>query len=83
MFSPLRLFARNRKACPPIAVIWCGPDGDERAIVHDLVPLHDELMRACNELEIVIMDKLVGDVASEQVACASWGEAPACNVVRV
>merc|ERR1719394_1659372 len=48
-----------------------------------VVPLHDELMRAGDELEPVGMVELLRDVLSERVPGTAGGDAPSAPVVRV
>mmetsp|Transcript_39432 Transcript_39432/g.127611 ORF Transcript_39432/g.127611 Transcript_39432/m.127611 type:complete len:314 (-) Transcript_39432:100-1041(-) len=64
-----------------VAVVWRRPDGDEQLAKEVLVPLHRQLVRAGDELEVVCVQELVGDVGTKDVAGAARGDAPALDVV--
>ena len=40
-------------------------------------------MGSGDQIQVVGVIEVGGDVLTERVACASWGDAPACSVVRV
>lgn len=48
-----------------------------------LVSFHDKLMRACNELDPIRSVKLLDDVTTKEIACASGTHGPTMNVVWV
>jgi hypothetical protein len=45
-----------------------------------LEALHDELVRTCDELNVVVVVKLIDDIVAKQKAGAAWGHAPASDV---
>jgi hypothetical protein len=63
-----------------IAVVRRAPDGDERAVEHELVALHRELVRARDQRERVLVCEPPRDVRAEQEARAARREAPAGDV---
>lgn len=72
-------FEDGRNVSAPIAVIWCRPDGDESLVEHVFETLHNELMSATNQGDFVCVVKLSDDIASKEIASASWRESPTVN----
>lgn len=64
----------------PVAVVGRAPDGHDRVVEHELVALHDELVRARDEVEIVRVHKLPDDVAAEQEAGPARRQSPSFDV---
>ena len=60
-----------------IAVIRRRPHRHEQLAEEILVALHRQLVRSRDELELVRVQELVGDVRAEDVASAARGDAPA------
>lgn len=60
----------NRGGDLPVTIIGCAPHGHDRAVKHELVALHRELMRARDEVDRVIVRKRLGDVRSKEKAGA-------------
>ena len=60
-----------RTVAAAVAVVGRRPDGHQELAEEVLVALHRELMRAGDELELVGIQELVGDVGAEDVAGAS------------
>jgi len=67
----------------PIAVVGRRPHGDERLVEHVLVALHHELMRSCDERNVVGAVELVDDVAAKQEASATRAQAPAVDLLGI
>ena len=66
-----------------VAVIWCGEDSDDVALVTPIVSVHDELMGASNSLKAVCLVKLLGNVLTEGIASTTRRDAPTAAVIRV
>lgn len=66
-----------------VAVIRCGPDSDDGAFEHFLEALHDELMGARNQTEVVPVVEMLDNVGAEEEARAAGREAPAVDIVWV
>lgn len=66
--GPLDGTSRNS----PVTIIWRAPNGDNRAVEHQLVTLHRELMRTCDEVERVIVHEGLGDVAAKEEPRTAW-----------
>lgn len=67
----------------PIAVVGRRPHGDERLVEHVLVALHHELMRSCDERNVVGAVELVDDVAAKQEASSTRAQAPAVDLLGI
>ena len=76
-------FKDGRNVAASIAVIWCGPHGDELIVKHPLVALGDELVRAANELDFVGLVEHAADIASEEISCSARRHSPAFHLLRV
>ena len=63
----LTLFASTSHSCllSPIAVVGCRPDSDEFVVEHHFVAIHYELMGAGNEIDVVRVVEVLGDVWTE------------------
>ncbi|EJK55842.1 hypothetical protein THAOC_24375, partial [Thalassiosira oceanica] len=57
------------------------PDRDERVVEHAPVPLHDELVGAGDEVEVVPLVEHADDVAAEEVAGAAGAQAPPVDLL--
>ncbi|GIX63446.1 SET domain-containing protein-lysine N-methyltransferase [Babesia caballi] len=68
--------ARLRRGVKP-------PHRDEHAVEPPLVPLHDELVRARDGLDLVLVAKLPHDVAAEEESGAARTRAPAVHGLGV
>ena len=64
-----------------IAVIRRRPHRHEQLAEEILVALHRQLVRSRDELELVRVEELIGDVRAEDVAGAARGDAPPLDVV--
>ena len=51
----------------PVAVVGSGEHGHHHAVVLPLVPLHDQLVRPCDEVQAVDVRELFRNVLSERV----------------
>lgn len=51
--------------------------------MHHFESFHDKLVRTSDEVEIVCMDELLRDVATEQEASTPRGQPPALNVIGI
>ena len=66
-----------------VAVVGRRPDGQHGLVEVPLVALHDELVGATNEVDVVGVVELSDHVAAEQVAGAARTHAPADDLLRV
>lgn len=66
-----------------VAVVRRGPDSHDAAIEHLLVALHDELVGARDQGQVVFVVELPHDVAAKQEASAARAQAPAFDFVRI
>ena len=64
-------------------IVGCAPHSDELLVKHILVPLHHQLVCACDTVEPVDVIELFDDVTAEQVACTARAESPAFDVLWV
>lgn len=55
-----------------IAIVWGTPNSHDSRVKHELVPFQHELMRSSNEINVVLMCKLLGYIFSKEVASSSW-----------
>lgn len=76
-------FKNGRNISTPITVVWGGPYSDKFFRKYFLKPLHDQLMSPANERDPVSSIKLLDAGLPKDKACASWGNQPAFNIVRV
>lgn len=60
----------------PVAIVWRRENGDYRSVVLPLITLHDKLMGPGNEVKIVDVGELFGDVLTERVSSASRRNPP-------
>lgn len=64
-------FTHRRQVSTSVAVVRRAPDGRNVLLVKmELISLIDELMRSCDESEIVHMAEFLGDLVSEQPTCS-------------
>ena len=73
----------SRHVAAAIAVVWRRPHRHDARVEHLLEALHDELVRARHEREVVVVVEALHDVGAEEEAGAARGEAPAVDLVRV
>ena len=73
----------RRHIAAAIAVIRGGPNGHDAAVKHLLVALHDELVGAGHEGQVVFVVKLLDNVAAKQESRAARAQTPTFNLVRV
>ena len=66
-----------------VAVVGCGEDRDDVALVCPVVAVHDKLMGARDSSQAVRVVKLLRDVLSEGVTSASGRDAPTAAVIGV
>jgi hypothetical protein len=50
-----REFEDGSDIAASVTVVWSGPNSDNGSVKHFLKTLHDKLMSACNETEVVAM----------------------------
>mmetsp|Transcript_20055 Transcript_20055/g.51700 ORF Transcript_20055/g.51700 Transcript_20055/m.51700 type:complete len:279 (+) Transcript_20055:173-1009(+) len=67
----------------PVAVVRRGPHRDERVVEHVLIALHHQLVRTCDQIDLVRLVKLRHYVSPEQVACSARTQAPAVDILRI
>ena len=67
----------------PITVIGRRPDGENSLIEVPLVSLHDELMGATDQVDVIGMVKLAHHIRSEEEAGTAWTDAPALRVLWI
>lgn len=60
-----------------VTIVGCREYSYHRSIVLPLIPLHNKLMRPCNEVKIINMGKLFCNILSKRVPCTSWWYSPA------
>ena len=76
----LIIHLHNRRLIPaPVTIIRRREHGTNRSVVLPLIPLHNELMRPCDEEEIVDVGELFGNVLAEGVTRSSGGDTPAAS----
>jgi len=66
-----------------VAIVRRAPDGDDRALEHELVALHRELVCTRDEVDAVVARERLRDVSAEQEAGAPRRQAPALDVVWI
>ena len=66
-----------------IAVVGSTEDGDNGLLVGPVVAIHNQLMGARNQLQVVRVVKVLRDVLSESEASASWRDAPTVPIVGI
>jgi len=66
-----------------VAVVGCGENRDDVALVSPVVPVHDKLMRTCDSSQAVRVVELLRDVLSEGVTSASGRDTPTTTVIGV
>lgn len=64
----------------PVAVIRSWPDSEDRLIEMPLVPLHDQLMRSADQVNLVGWVKLLHHVTAEQVSSTTGTDTPALGI---
>ena len=64
----------------PIAVIRRTPHRDDRAVKHELVPLHRKLVRARDECDRVVVCECLGDVRAKEEPSTARGETPSGDI---
>jgi hypothetical protein len=71
----------RRDVSASVAVVGCGPDGDEVLVLEPVSEaVHHELMGAGDQLKVVDVVEFGSDTGSEEPASASWGESPSLNL---
>lgn len=76
-------FKHGRHISTAIAVVWCGPHGDQLIIKHILVSLLNQLVSSTNQRQIVGVHKLVSDFGAKQVSSTAWTGHPLFHFFRV
>ena len=66
-----------------VAVVGCGENRDDVALVCPVVSVHDKLMRTCDSSQAVRVVELLRDVLSEGVTSASGRDTPTTTVIGV
>ena len=66
-----------------VAVVGCGPDGNERVIEHRLIAVHHKLVCSADQVYFVLTVEFLDNVATEQVAGTSGADGPANRVIGV
>ena len=67
----------------PVAIVRRAPDRDNLVVKHELVPFHDELVCARDQVEVVGVHELLDDVGAEEEAGAAGREAPTFDVCEM
>eukprot|EP00754_Rhynchopus_humris_P030098 Rhum_TRINITY_DN15258_c13_g1::Rhum_TRINITY_DN15258_c13_g1_i1::g.148201::m.148201 len=83
---PLQMLVQFEDGCnvaTPVAVVGGGPHGHKGVVEHRLVSLHHQLVRPCNQLNLVRRVELLHHVASEEVTCSTRRQTPSVDVLRV
>ena len=65
-----------RHVATPIAIVGCRPHCHERVVEHVLVPFHNELVRAGDEVDAIRRIELGNDIAPEGGTPRRAGSAP-------
>jgi len=73
----------RRDVAAAVAVVGCTPNGYDRLIEHQFVPLHCKLVRSGDEVDGVVMRESLGDVRSKKEACSTGRETPASYIIWV
>ena len=55
----------------PIAIVGRAPNGDQSFVKMLLIPLHNQLMRSEDSVNIIFVVEFLDDIFSEEKACAS------------
>ena len=66
-----------------VAVVRCGEDRHDIALVCPVVAVHDELMSARNPRQVIGVVELLRDVLAEAVAGTTRGDAPTAALIGV
>ena len=67
-----------------VAVVGCGPNRHEvRVLEPVLEAVHDKLMSPSDELQVIDMVELSGDLGAEQPAGASRADSPSVDVLGI
>lgn len=67
-----------------VAVVGCGPNCHEvRVLEPVLEAVHDELMSPSDELQVIDMVELSGDLGAEQPAGTSRADSPSVDVLGI
>lgn len=53
----------------PIAIIWSTPHRYNHLIKHKLITFHSELMRPRNQVNGILVCKLLGDIRAKEEPC--------------
>ena len=66
-----------------VAVVGCGEDGDDVAVVGPVVTVHHKLMGACYQFQVIRVVELLRYVLAEGVAGSTGGDTPSASVIWV
>ena len=64
-----------------ITIVWCREHSYYCSVVLPLIPLHNQLMRPGNEVQVVDVGKLLGDVLTKSVARSAGGNTPLGDIL--
>ena len=66
-----------------VAVVRCWEHCDDVSVVRPVVAIHYKLMGSGNQLQVIWMVELFGDVLSKRITSTSWWDTPTTSVIRV
>ena len=66
-----------------VAVVRCGEDRHDIALVSPVVAVHDQLMSARNPRQVIGVVELLRDVLAEAIAGTTRGDAPTAALIGV
>lgn len=66
-----------------VAVVRCREDRHYVSFVSPVVPVHDQLMGACDSSQVIRVVKLLRDILSEAITSTSGTDAPTASIIWV